>query len=167
MKTLILMRHAKAVHDDGLLSDFDRNLNDRGKEDAAEMGKRMLLKKVNPDLIICSTAKRTAKTAKIVADQLGYHEHNINKEFDLYNCTVEDALSIIRHINDDCSTLLMVGHNPTVTSLAGYLTNTLIESLPTSGQVSIGFKVISWKQVARNMGELDWVDLPKLPYIEK
>ena len=84
MKTLILMRHAKAVHADGLLSDFERNLNDRGKEDAAQMGKRLLHKKVNPDLIICSAAKRTAKTAKIVADQLGYHEHNINKEFDLY-----------------------------------------------------------------------------------
>jgi len=163
MKTLILMRHAKAVHADGLLSDFERNLNDRGKEDAAHMGKRLLHKKVNPDLIICSAAKRTAKTAKIVADQLGYHEHNINKEFDLYNCTVDEALNIIRHTNDDCKTLILVGHNPAITSLAGYLTNTLIESLPTSGLVCIGFKGISWKQVARNMGELNWVDLPKLP----
>lgn len=163
MKTLILMRHAKAVHSDGLLSDFERNLNDRGKEDAAQMGNRLLHKKVNPDLIICSAAKRTAKTAKIVADQLGYHEHNINKEFDLYNCTVDEVINMIRQINDDYKILLLVGHNPVITSLAGYLTNTLIESLPTSGQVSIGFKGISWKQVARNMGELNWVDLPKLP----
>jgi phosphohistidine phosphatase len=163
MKTLILMRHAKAVHADGLQSDFDRNLNDRGKEDAAEMGKRLLDKKQIPDLVICSAAKRTSKTAKIVAEQLSYNEHNIQKEFELYNCTVDEALSVIRRINDDCKTVLLVGHNPAITSLAGYLTSGLIESLPTSGQVSIGFKGISWKQVARNMGELGWVDLPKLP----
>jgi phosphohistidine phosphatase len=163
MKTLILMRHAKAVHADGLQNDFDRNLNERGKEDAAEMSKRLLDKKLITDLIICSAAKRTFKTAKIAAEQLSYNQDNIQKEFELYNCTVDEALNVIRHINDDYKTVLLVGHNPSITSLGGYLTSVLIESLPTSGLVCIGFKGISWKQVARNMGELSWVDLPKLP----
>jgi hypothetical protein len=39
----------------------------------------------------------------------------------------------------------------------------LIEDFPTAGQACIEFKDISWTQVARNMGELNWVDLPKLP----
>ncbi len=163
MKTLILMRHAKAVQADGLQTDFERSLNERGKEDATEMGKRLLDKKLIPDLVICSAAKRTTKTAKIVAEQLSYNEHNIQKEFELYNCTVDEALNVIRRVNDECKTVVLVGHNPAITSLAGYLTNELIEGLPTAGQACIQFKGISWKQVARNMGELGWVDLPKLP----
>ena len=163
MKTLILMRHAKAVNADGLQSDFDRNLNERGKEDAAEMGKRLVGKKIIPDLVICSAAKRTFKTAKIVAEQLQYSEHRIQKEFELYNCTVDEAISVIRNISDENKTVILVAHNPAITSLAGYLTNGLIEGLPTAGQACIQFKGISWKQVASNMGELNWVDVPKIP----
>lgn len=163
MKTLILMRHAKAVNADGLQSDFDRNLNERGKEDAAEMGHRLLGKKIIPDLIVCSAAKRTSKTAKIIADQLEYNEHNIQKEFELYNCTVEEAIGVIRNVSDENKTVILVGHNPAITSLAGYLTNEFVEGLPTAGQACIQFKGISWKQVARNLGELIWVDVPKIP----
>ena len=157
------MRHAKAVNADGLESDFERNLNDRGKQDAANMGQRLLVKNIIPDLIVCSAAKRTSKTANIVAQKLAYNEHNILKEFELYNCTVDEAIRVIRNLSDEYKTVILVGHNPAITSLAGYLTNMLIEDFPTAGQACIEFKDISWKQVARNMGELNWVDLPKLP----
>jgi phosphohistidine phosphatase len=157
------MRHAKAANADGLQSDFERNLNERGKEDAVEMGQRLLSKNIIPDLIVCSAAKRTSKTAKIVAEQLECNSHKIQKEFELYNCTVDEAMSVIRSISDENKTVILVGHNPAITSLAGYLTNKYVEGLHTAGQACIQFKGISWKQVARNMGELNWVDLPKLP----
>jgi|LauGreDrversion4_2_1035121.scaffolds.fasta_scaffold429145_2 phosphohistidine phosphatase len=163
MKTLILMRHAKAENADGLQTDFDRNLNEKGIKDAAEMGHRLEAKKINPDLIICSASKRTLQTAKIVAKQLVYNEHNIQKEFELYNCAVDEAISIISNISNDYKTVLLIGHNPAITSLAGCLTNNYVEVLPTAGQACIQFKGFLWKQVAQNFGELKWVDEPKLP----
>lgn len=155
------MRHAKAVSADGLGSDFDRVLNDRGKLDAAEMGKRLKAKKLQPDFMVCSAAKRTSKTAKLVAEQLSYPPENIAKEHDLYEATITDVMHVLRQLNDEHKQVILVGHNPTVTGLVGYLSGTHIEGLPTSGQACINFPIQSWKQLAAQQGELNWVDFPK------
>ena len=60
MKTLLLLRHAKSSWADDRLSDFDRPLNDRGREDAPRMGKLLRQHDLVPDLIIASPAKRAA-----------------------------------------------------------------------------------------------------------
>ena len=52
MKTLMLMRHAKSSHDDSSLTDFDRPLNERGKADAEEMGKRLVKNNIKPSILI-------------------------------------------------------------------------------------------------------------------
>ncbi len=65
MKTLLLVRHAKSSWNDLTLSDFDRPLNDRGKDDAPQMAKRIKDKKIKIDLFISSPAKRAKKTANI------------------------------------------------------------------------------------------------------
>jgi phosphohistidine phosphatase len=40
MKTLLILRHAKAVPKDPNLSDHDRQLDELGKEDALRIGER-------------------------------------------------------------------------------------------------------------------------------
>lgn len=167
MKNLILMRHAKAANAVGLQSDFDRTLADRGVNDAGEMGSRLLNKKVVINLIVCSAAKRTTQTARILADKLGYSQTEILSEFDLYNCTTEEGIDVIRHLNDKYDTVLLVGHNPAVTSLVSYLSNSFIESMPTSTQASIVFNATTWKQIAPNLGSLSWIDTPKKINLEK
>ncbi len=160
------MRHAKAANAAGLQTDFDRALAERGVNDAGEMGKRLLSKKVVINLIVCSAAKRTTQTARILADKLGYAQNDILNEFDLYNCTTQEAIDVIRHLNDKYDTVLLIGHNPAVTSLVSYLSNSFIESMPTSTQASIIFNATTWKQIAPNMGSLNWIDSPKIPFIE-
>ena len=66
-KTLLLIRHAKSSWDNFALTDFDRPLNDRGKNDAPEMAKRLIDKKINIDAFISSPAKRAKKTAKLLS----------------------------------------------------------------------------------------------------
>ena len=72
MKNLLLMRHAKSSFEDNQASDFERGLNKRGEKDAPRMGKLLKEKDLVPDLILCSKAVRTAKTAEIVAEKSGY-----------------------------------------------------------------------------------------------
>lgn len=155
------MRHAKSSWAEPMQDDFDRTLNDRGKTDAPEMGRRLIKKGIKPDLIVCSAARRTRKTAGLVAEALNYNESNIQREHDLYEATVNDMLHVIRQLDDEKDTILLIAHNPTVTGMVGYLSGSYIENMPTASQVHITFAVQSWKQVAQNTGELNWFDYPK------
>src|SRR5690606_6412988 len=70
MKTLFLVRHAKAVPPQPGLPDHDRTLNDRGRRDAPEMGRRIAQRGVLPNLMITSTAARARTTAQLLAAEL-------------------------------------------------------------------------------------------------
>ncbi|MES2559538.1 MAG: histidine phosphatase family protein [Bacteroidota bacterium] len=161
MKQLLLMRHAKSSWDIPGQSDFDRTLNERGKKDAPEMAHRIKQKGFQPQLMVCSPAKRTQKTAKIVAEVLGYNEKKIDLETAIYDADISDLLHVIRSLDDTQNRVMMIGHNPGFTGLIGILTNSLVENLPTAGVALIHFDIKSWKQVASQSGTLVWLDFPK------
>ena len=58
MKTLLILRHAKAVPKNPSLSDHDRPLDKIGEDDALHMGKLIKDKDIIPSFIISSTALR-------------------------------------------------------------------------------------------------------------
>lgn len=155
------MRHAKSSWDNPGESDFDRTLNERGKKDAPEMAHRIQKKEFNPQLIVCSPAKRTQKTARLVAEVLGYNEKKIELETSMYDADISDLLHTIRTLEDDLNRVMMIGHNPGFTGLIGTLTTSLIANLPTSGVALIQFNIKSWKQVSNHSGTLEWIDFPK------
>jgi phosphohistidine phosphatase len=161
MKYLLLMRHSKSSWDIQDQSDFERTLNERGKKDAPEMGKRIRKKELIPDLIVSSPAKRALKTAREVAKELDYPEKNIQLETDIYEADIEDLMHIIRSFDDASQLVMMVGHNPSFTGIVGILTNNFIENLPTSGIVLIKFDLKSWKLLSKHSGTLEWFDFPK------
>ena len=80
MKTLLILRHAKSSWKFPDLSDHDRPLNRRGKQDAPRMGRLLKEKGLVPDLVISSTATRAKDTATAVAKHSGYKGRKINFE---------------------------------------------------------------------------------------
>ena len=88
MKKIYFIRHAKSLRD-GITPDFNRVLAPRGKSDAKMMAARLKARGIKPDLIISSSAKRTRKTAKIMAKTLGF-KGKIKLEKSLYACEIED-----------------------------------------------------------------------------
>ena len=72
MKTLLILRHAKSSWNYTDLSDYDRPLNARGKQDAPRMGEHLREQGLIPDRILTSSAKRAKKTAIRVAKACGY-----------------------------------------------------------------------------------------------
>lgn len=163
MKKLILMRHAKSSWAEPMQDDFDRTLNERGKADAPEMGRRLAQKNIQPDLILCSAAKRTHKTARLLAGALGYPEKDIQRELDLYESDARTYMDVIRQISDDRNTVVLIAHNPTITGMVGYLTSSHVPNMPTAAQAQISFGFSSWKQAAPGTGTLDWFDYPRNP----
>lgn len=161
MKRLYLIRHAKSSWSNPDVGDFDRSLNDRGKRDAPEMGRRLKESKVEPELILSSPAKRARKTAKIVAKEINFPKKHIMTDESIYLAGVSTLLEVIRHIDDALHQVILVGHNPGLTDLADYLTNCQIDNIPTCGIFCMDFDIRSWKEVAKGEGKFVFFDYPK------
>ena len=161
MQKHFLMRHAKSERDHSTQKDFDRILNDRGLNDAPEMGKRLNKSGVKADLIISSSAARALKTAQVVAQEICYPEKNIVQQQEIYEADIDDLIQVIRNVEDRYEKIIMVGHNPSFTGIVGYLTNQFIDNIPTSGVVQINFDLPTWKQVTQHSGKFISIDYPK------
>ena len=161
MKRLYLIRHAKSSWKDPDLADFERPLNRRGKKDAPYMGKRLKKYEVTPDLIISSPAKRALKSATIIANEIDFPTNKIITDMSIYQADVPNLTDLIQNIDDSNNQVMLVGHNPDLTSLANYLSNYTISNIPTSGIFCIDFDISSWKNVAARKGIFIFFDYPK------
>ncbi len=71
MRTLMLLRHAKAVPADGKIRDQDRPLAPRGQKDAPKIGAYMAKHDLVPDRALVSPSKRTRETWELLAPAFG------------------------------------------------------------------------------------------------
>jgi phosphohistidine phosphatase len=161
MIKLVIVRHAKSSWDNPELDDFDRPLNNRGKKDAPEMGRRLAQRNITPDKIITSPAKRAAATAKRIAAEIFFPKKNISKEPAFYEASVEDFLSVLKEVSQNVKTLMIFSHNPGLTNLANYLSNAGIYNIPTCGVVEIEFENSSWSAIGKHSGKMVSFDYPK------
>jgi phosphohistidine phosphatase len=161
MKKLFVIRHAKSSWNYPDLDDIDRPLNKRGKRNAPEMGKRLSVKGVKPDLLITSPAKRAASTAKKIAKALSYPKDQIVIDQNLYHGTNQEVIDVIRNASDKIGTLMIFGHNPGFTELVNHLSGSSIYNIPTCGIAEIGFDIQSWKDIDKIKGKLIDFDYPK------
>jgi len=161
LKKLYLIRHAKSSWSNPSLADFDRGLNKRGKKDAPFMGERLARYGVRPDRILSSPAKRAKKTARIVAEAVGYPKEMIAFNKEIYSTSASSILRLLRSEPDGNSVLFLVGHNPVITELAELLTNRRILNIPTCGIAAVVLPVSHWREISPGSGELEFFDYPK------
>jgi phosphohistidine phosphatase len=161
MKILYLVRHAKSSWKFPDLDDFERPLNKRGKRDGPVMGKFLRDKDILPDLLISSPAVRAKKTAKIIAENLAYSKNRINFDHEIYEASTKGLLKLISEINDKHNSVMLVGHNPSMTYIANTLSNRRIDNIPTCGIVCFELNITAWKEISENCGKLIFFEYPK------
>lgn len=162
MLTLFLIRHAKSSWAEPDMKDFDRPLNDRGKQNAPIMGKIMVKKKEKPTLFVSSPAKRAFSTAKKIAAEFDYPKEKIIKVEDLYHASVRTWLKEVNKLPDEHQTVFVFGHNDGITEFCNYLTDGDILNIPTCGIVKIEFPCKNWKMISKGTGSMIYFDYPKL-----
>ncbi len=138
VRTLVVMRHAEAGHVPGL-SDRERPLTEAGERDAREAGE--LIGRLKPDLVICSPAVRTLRTAEL----LGL-DAPVETEREIWEAYPEELLDLLRRTDPDVHTLVLVGHNPGVHQLVLGLTGTTGDGFP-PGAVAVIRLRESWAEV--------------------
>jgi phosphohistidine phosphatase len=147
MKTLVLVRHAKSAWGDPSLADHDRPLNDRGRRDAPEMGRRIRERGITPGVILSSTAVRARTTAEAIAEELGAAAGTLTLDERLYGSSPETILDVVAELDDDLTTALVVAHDPGMSDLA-YRLSGEIEHMPTCAVAEFRFAAWSWAEIA-------------------
>ncbi len=149
MKTLYLIRHGKAESKEGG-PDIKRNLEAAGRDEVSRTAEQLLEKHIKPSLILSSPANRACQTAEIVAEMLGYVMTDIVIEKDIYYTSEEALLETIYRQDDQFESILLAGHNPSITHLAGMLTKEYKDFMPTGGLVAFETDSESWNEFDKN-----------------
>ena len=131
MKTLLLLRHAKAespaaTAKRGQAGDKDRRLDPRGQEDCVKIGAYLSTQDYTPDLIAASTAARTMETMECIASRFAATTTTSLDDFYLAS-----SITLLRHIHtldDSLACTMIIGHNPGMHELACSLA---AQTLPT------------------------------------
>ena len=161
MKILTLVRHAKSSWKDNKISDRERPLNKRGERDAPMMGKRIVAAGIRPSLILSSPAVRAWTTAKILAQEIGYPLEFLQRENGLYLASLDNIIDVLVTQDAEFNSVMIVAHNPGLTTFANYLSPGLTDNLPTAGVVSVGFEKDDWNLHSAPKTELLSYDYPK------
>ncbi len=168
MRTLMLLRHAKAVPADATTRDRDRPLDSRGRQDAPKIGAYMALHRLVPDRALVSPSRRTRETWTLAAQAFAAPPP-ASFEDRIYDASPQTILDLIHEQDTACPSLLLVGHNPTLHRVAVGLIaagdlearEQLREALPTSGLVTIEFAFDSWRKLHLQGGRLGHFVTPR------
>lgn len=129
MKTLYLIRHAKAEEHSFSKDDFYRDLQKKGRERAERIAQKLKdsLKIDEKTHVISSSANRAIQTAELFCEVLGYPQESIHQTRDIYEAHFMDILKVINSVPEEYDTLLIFGHNPGLSNLTNYLSHSEIE----------------------------------------
>jgi len=163
MKTLILVRHAKSSWDNMGMDDIDRPLNERGKEDAPVMAKRLKDKKIDIDIFVSSPAKRAHKTCKYFAKEYDLDKKDIVLVDKLYGASVIAFLEVISKLNDKHKSAIIFSHNPGITEFANTLTTVHLDNMPTCSMFAVQANISHWSEFSKSEKNFLFFDYPKNP----
>jgi len=164
-RILYLVRHAKSSWTDTNLNDVDRLLNKRGHRDASDMGDRLSKRKVHPDLLLSSPARRALSTAEIIAEKIGLSAAAVTCNENIYAASRQALLQIVRGLPDRHASVMLCGHNPSLENLVNLLSSIPINHMPTCAVATLELAVGRWEETGRHSGRLMDFDYPKREWI--
>ncbi|MEQ9262795.1 MAG: histidine phosphatase family protein [Owenweeksia sp.] len=160
MKKLYLVRHAKSSWKEEGVHDMDRPLKGRGVRDAYNTSQWLQEQGDKPEFIISSPATRALHTALIFSKNLEYSFSDIQIEKKIYHASTKDLLRLVRGLKDDFNSIMLFGHNPTITDFVNRCIDHRIDNVPTTGVACLRFEEESWANIDKK-AELVFFDYPK------
>lgn len=163
MKTLYLLRHAKSSWENPELTDHQRPLNKRGKNDAPKMGQWLADHVEPPQLILCSDAVRTQQTIAPVLNAWQLQEKEVLRmEPLLYHASPGVLWDLVQECDQPIDRLLLVGHNPGLTEFANSLCKAFnTDNIPTCGFFACSFDIKHWHEAEASDGIFETYQFPK------
>ena len=163
MKKLSILRHAKAETPTFSHTDFERNLSERGREDAARIAK--VFKRLDSPLewVLSSPAIRAKQTTEIIVPLLDAKPF-VNWQGKIYEASLDTLLHLLAQIPAGIEHALLVGHNPGLEEVvAGLCSNNSAYphiQLTTATFAHLELDIFSWDQIRLGCGSLHLLVTP-------
>lgn len=156
MKKLYLLRHAKTSHNSSTGNDFDRALEEKGKNQV-----KSLIHFFNHNLVsspidcLVSSAKRTRQTFEGIRPALERNTpiSTINFDDELYLASAESMLEKIWNYSSS-NNLFVVGHNNGISDMACYLTEKEV-LFGTAEFILLSFECDSWNEISKGTATIE------------
>ena len=157
MKRLYVLRHGKSSWEDATLADHERPLAKRGRRASKAIARHLRREGVTPELVLCSSAIRTLETLERIEPELG--GANVRIEPRIYEASAVGLLALLRELDDDVGSAMLIGHNPGLEHLIADLArpgpelDRLREKFPTAALATLQFEG-SWPELRADSAEL-------------
>ena len=157
-KRLYLLRHAKSSWKHDGLADHDRPLAGRGRRAAKAMRRHIRDQRIEPGLVLCSTARRARETLEGIEPAL--RRGGVRVESELYGARSAALLARLRELPGDVTSVMVIGHNPGLEDLAlllarrGPRLRELEAKFPTGALATLAFRAPDWTSLDRGSAEL-------------
>jgi len=166
MKYLYIIRHAKSEASTNEINDHDRRLTNKGIERANNLNSWLKNKNPNIEVLFTSSSIRTLQTADIICNGI---ISPIKKIVDkkLYAASEENLIDYISFLDENLTTIGIVGHQPGLQELAFTLVGSYAEgydkvlnsNFSTSNAILILLNIKRWDQISPRVGVLaDYFD---------
>jgi phosphohistidine phosphatase len=160
-KRIVVVRHAKSSWDDPALADHDRHLAPRGRRAVQRLRHHFERLGLRPDLVLCSSSRRTRETLEGIRPALGRHA-DVQIDRGLYAAEAEQLLHRLQRLDDQVTCVVLIGHNPGVADLTDLLVGhgdpverkQAIDKFPT-GAVALLSVAGEWRGLQRASATLD------------
>lgn len=153
-KHLYLLRHGASAEKQSGQADKERTLTSQGTRETLLIGSYLLKQKLMPGVILSSTAERAQTTANLIADALKIDPDNVVLEEELFQASPRTFLELVNQLDDAHQHVMCVGHNPTISYFAEYITKAEIGDMAPAGLAIIRFNCQAWKEAGPEKGEL-------------
>ena len=140
--------------------DLKRPLDKEGKQHCLYLAHVLNAMKLNFDLIVSSPLKRCLQTAQLIATEMGYESKILHAQALEPNA----AYSQFERLVHECRTyenVLMVGHNPTLTSFLGTLIGSSTEEVGSPARLRLRKGSLARVTLERGPGVLQWLLDPR------
>lgn len=161
-RTLVVMRHAKSSWRTSE-PDVRRPLSERGTRDAVVAGQRFST--VGLDVVLCSAATRAQQTWQCLR-MGGARCADVRVEERLYGAWADEVLDLLRGVPADAGTVLVIGHEPTLSELIlslaapSNLTATVADKFPTAAVAVLRLDG-EWDALAPGTARLVSLEVPR------
>jgi phosphohistidine phosphatase len=168
VRTLLLVRHAKSSWADPELADIDRPLAARGVRAAQRMASHLEASGAQPDVVLCSSARRARQTLELLRPGLG-DQSDVQIDGRLYGADAAEILLCVRALDVGVGSVMVVGHNPGLQDLAlelagegdGNALAQLHTKFPTGALATLQLRDSTWSELGPGRAYLAALTLPR------
>ncbi len=144
MKSLDLVRHAKALKGIQGIEDIDRPLHEIGIVESYNIASGLMHQGEFPECMVSSPAARAISTALIFQRVLRVPDEKMFINARLYEADLNDLFEIVSGLDDRFQSAMLVGHNPAFTQYAAKMDSS-VAHVSTAGVIRFDFEVIKWR----------------------